>query len=132
MAIAEAVGFGAAVDYLSALGMANVFAHDRELAAYALDRLAQVPDVRVLGPPADKRGGVVAFELGSLHPHDVATVLDRRRGVAVRAGHHCAMPLHRKLGVPASVRASFHCYSLREDVDALIEGLHDARRVFGL
>jgi cysteine desulfurase / selenocysteine lyase len=131
MAIAEAIGFGAAVDYLEAIGMDNVFAHDRELAAYALERLREVPDVRVLGPPAGRRGGVVAFELGSLHPHDVATVLDRR-GVAVRAGHHCAMPLHRKLGVPASARASFHVYSLPEDVDALIEGLHEARRVFRL
>ncbi len=132
MAIAEAVGFGAAVDYLQTLGMANVFAHDRALVREAMERLAEVPDVRILGPSADRRGGVVAFELGTLHPHDVATVLDRRHGVAVRAGHHCAMPLHRKLGVPASARASFHCYSLPEDIDALIQGLHDARRVFGL
>ena len=131
MPVAEAVGLGAAVDYLSALGMEHVFAHDRELADLTLQRLAEVPGVRVLGPPAGRRGGVVAFELGTLHPHDVATVLDRR-GVAVRAGHHCAMPLHHKLGVPASARASFHCYSLPEDVDALIAGLHDARRVFGL
>jgi cysteine desulfurase/selenocysteine lyase len=129
MAIAEAVGLGAAVRYLEALGMDNVFAHDRELAAYAMERMAEVPDLRILGPPADRRGGVVAFTLGDIHPHDVATVLDDR-GVAVRAGHHCAMPLHEKLGVGASARASFHCYSIPEDVDALVEGLHRARRVF--
>jgi cysteine desulfurase / selenocysteine lyase len=130
MAIAEAVGLGAAVRYLEALGMDAVFAHDRELVAYAMERLGEVPDLRILGPAADRRGGVVAFELGTIHPHDVATVLDSY-GVAVRAGHHCAMPLHKKLGVPASARASFHCYSLREDVDALITGLHRAREVFG-
>ena len=129
MAIAEAVGLGAAVDYLEDLGMDAVFAHDRELAAYAMKRLAEVPDLVLLGPPAEKRGGVVAFTLADIHPHDVATVLDGD-GVAVRAGHHCAMPLHEKLGIPASARASFHCYSLREDVDALVTGLHKARKVF--
>jgi cysteine desulfurase/selenocysteine lyase len=129
MAIAEAVGFGAAVQYLESLGMDAVFAHDRELVAYALDRLADVPGLRVLGPSAEHRGGLVAFTMESIHPHDVATVLDQR-GVCVRAGHHCAMPLHEYLGVPASARASFHCYSLREDVDALVAGLHEARRVF--
>jgi len=130
MPIAEAVGLGAAVAFLEELGMEALFAHDRELAAYALERLREVPDVRVLGPAAEKRGGVVAFELGEIHPHDVATVLDHQ-GVAVRAGHHCAMPLHEKLGVHASVRASFHCYSLPEDVDALVRGLHRVREVFG-
>jgi cysteine desulfurase/selenocysteine lyase len=129
MAIAEAIGLGAAVQYLEALGMDAVFAHDRALAAYTLERMKEVPDLRILGPGADRRGGVVAFELGTIHPHDVATVLDTY-GVAVRAGHHCAMPLHHKLGVPASARASFHCYSVREDVDALIAGLHRAREVF--
>jgi cysteine desulfurase/selenocysteine lyase len=129
MAIAEAVGFGAAVDYLTALGMDAVFAHDRELAAYAFERLREVPDLALLGPPPAKRGGVVAFTLGDIHPHDVATVLDGD-GVCVRAGHHCAMPLHEKLGVPASARASFHCYNLPEDVDALVTGLHKARKVF--
>ena len=129
MAIAEAVGLGAAVDYLESLGMEAVFAHDRELAAYAMARLGEVPDLVLLGPPAEKRGGVVAFTLADIHPHDVATVLDGD-GVAVRAGHHCAMPLHEKLGIPASARASFHCYSLPEDVDALVAGLHKARKVF--
>ena len=129
MPIAEAVGFGAAVQYLEALGMERVFAHDRELAAATMDRLREVPDLRILGPPAERRGGVIAFTLGDLHPHDVATVLDDE-GVAVRAGHHCAMPLHEKLGVPASARASFHCYSVPEEVDALVRGLHRARKVF--
>jgi cysteine desulfurase/selenocysteine lyase len=130
MAIAEAIGFGAAVDYLGALGMDRVFAHDRELAASTMERLREVPELTVLGPPADRRGGVIAFTLDGLHPHDVATVLDAE-GVAVRAGHHCAMPLHEKLAVPASARASFHCYTVPEEIDALIRGLHRARKVFG-
>ncbi|TMQ62948.1 MAG: cysteine desulfurase [Candidatus Eisenbacteria bacterium] len=129
MPIAEAIGLGAAVDYLEGLGMAEVFAHDRALAGYAMERLAEVPDLVMLGPPADRRGGVVAFTLGEIHPHDVATVLDDE-GVCIRAGHHCAMPLHAKLGVPASARASFHCYSLEEEVDTLVRGLHRARKVF--
>lgn len=129
MPIAEAIGLGAAVQYLEALGMDNVFAHDRELVAYALERLADVPGLGVMGPAADKRGGLVAFTMEGIHPHDVATVLDQR-GICVRAGHHCAMPLHEHLGVPASARASFHCYSLREEVDALVAGLHETRRVF--
>jgi cysteine desulfurase/selenocysteine lyase len=129
MPIAEAIGLGAAVDYLEDLGMEAVFAHDRALAAYAMERLVEVPDLTLLGPPAARRGGVVAFTLGDLHPHDVATVLDDE-GICVRAGHHCAMPLHERLGIPASARASFHCYSLREEVDALVQGLHRARRVF--
>lgn len=129
MPIAEAVGLGAAVRYLEGLGMEHVFAHDRELVAYALGRLAEVPGLRVMGPAAEHRGGLVSFTMDGIHPHDVATVLDQR-GVCVRAGHHCAMPLHELLGVPASARASFHCYSLREDVDALVAGLHETRRVF--
>jgi cysteine desulfurase/selenocysteine lyase len=129
MAIAEAVGFGAAVRYLEGLGMANVFAHDRELVTYAMERLAEVKGLTVLGPPADRRGGLVAFTLAGVHPHDVASGLDRL-GVCIRAGHHCAMPLHEKLGVPASARASFHCYSTRDDVDALAAGLVRVREVF--
>jgi cysteine desulfurase/selenocysteine lyase len=130
MAIAEAVGLRAAVAFCEELGMDAIFEHDRALAAYALERMPEVPGLRILGPPAGKRGGVVAFELGEIHPHDVATVLDHH-GIAVRAGHHCAMPLHDRLGVPASARASFHCYSVPEDVDALVAGLHHARKVFG-
>ena len=129
MAIAEAVGLGAAVQFLEELGMDHVFAHDQALAGYALERLKEVPGLTVLGPAAEHRGGVVTFTMDGIHPHDIATVLDHR-GIAVRAGHHCAMPLHEVLGVPASARASFHCYSLREDVDALIEGLHHVRKVF--
>lgn len=129
MAIAEAIGLGAAVDFLEGLGMDAVFAHDRELVAYAMQRLAEIPEVKILGPSAEKRGGLVAFELDGIHPHDVATVLDGD-GIAVRAGHHCAMPLHDTLGVPASARASFHCYSVPEDVDALVAGLKKTLKVF--
>jgi cysteine desulfurase/selenocysteine lyase len=129
MPIAEAVGLGAAVRYLEGLGMDAVFAHDRELVAYAMERLAEVPNLHVMGPSADRRGGLVAFTLGDIHPHDVAAVLDAD-GIAVRAGHHCAMPLHERFGIPSSARASFHCYSLPEDVDALVRGLHRARAVF--
>jgi len=130
MPIAEAIGLGAAVDYLERLGREHVFAHDRALAAYTMERLAELPGVTVLGPGPDRRGGVVAFQVEGVHPHDVAAVLDHD-GVCVRAGHHCAMPLHDALGIPASARASFHCYSLEEEVDALIEGLHRVRRTFG-
>ncbi len=129
MPIAEAVGLAAAVRYLEGLGMEHVFAHDQVLAAYAMERLAELPGIRVLGPPAERRGGVVAFTVEGVHPHDVATVLDRD-GICVRAGHHCAMPLHDALGVPASARASFHCYSLTEDVDALVTGLLKVQKVF--
>jgi cysteine desulfurase/selenocysteine lyase len=129
MAIAEAVGLGAAVQWLERLGLESVFAHDRELAAYAMERLGELDGVKLLGPPAARRGGVVAFTVEGVHPHDVAMVLDRD-GVCVRAGHHCAMPLHEHLGIPASVRASFHCYSLREDVDALVDGLRGVRKLF--
>ncbi len=130
MAIAEAIGLGAAVDFLESLGMEAVFAHDQAMAALTMERLREIPEVRVLGPPAHQRGGVVAFTFEGVHPHDVATVLDGD-GVAVRAGHHCAMPLHEKLGIPASARASFHCYSIPEDVEALVRGLHRVREAFG-
>ena len=129
MPIAEAVGLGAAIEYLQRLGMANVFAHDRELVAYGMERMVEVDGLKILGPPADRRGGVIAFTLEGVHPHDIATVLDDE-GICVRAGHHCAMPLHDALGVPASARASFHCYSLREEIDALVEGLQRSRRLF--
>jgi cysteine desulfurase/selenocysteine lyase len=129
MPITEAIGLGAAVDLLRDLGMRHVFAHDRELAAMAIERLRDVPGLRILGPGPERRGGVVAFTLEGIHPHDVATVLDHD-GVCVRAGHHCAMPLHERLGVPASARASFHCYSVPEEVDALVAGLQRAREVF--
>jgi cysteine desulfurase/selenocysteine lyase len=130
--IAEAIGFGAAVDYLNALGMEAVRAHEVELTGYALERLADVPDLVVHGPSDTKlRGGAISFTLADIHPHDLATILDQH-GVAIRAGHHCARPLHRVLGIPASARASLYVYNTPEDVDALIDALHDARRVFGL
>ena len=129
-AIAEAVGLGAAVDYLTGLGMEAVQAHEREIVTYALDRLEEVPGVKVYGPPADRRGGVAAFSLENVHPHDVAQVLDRD-GIAVRAGHHCAMPLHDRYGLPATSRASFYLYNVPEDVDHLIDGLYKVKKVFG-
>jgi cysteine desulfurase / selenocysteine lyase len=129
--IAEAVGLGAAVDYLGNVGMERVRAHERQLAAYALERLAEVESLRVIGPPdADGRGGVISFELRGVHPHDVAELLDRDN-VCIRAGHHCAMPLMRRLGVPATARASFGPYNTRADVDALVDSLGRARDLFG-
>ncbi len=129
-AIIESVGLTAAIEYLEALGMEAVAAHDRELTAYALDRLADVPGLDVYGPSdLSKRGGVISFTLGDAHPHDLATILDSE-GVSVRAGHHCAKPLIRELGVPATARASFYVYNTPQDVDALIDGLAVAADLF--
>ena len=130
-AFVEAVGLGAAVDYLSALGMERVHQHERRLVAYALERLAAVPELTIYGPPADRRGGVVAFTLGEIHPHDLATLLDRE-GIAVRAGHHCAQPLMERYGLPATARASFYVYTTGAEIDALAEALERARSVFAL
>jgi cysteine desulfurase/selenocysteine lyase len=130
--IAEAVGFGAAVDYLQAVGMNKIIAHERELTKYALDRLAEVPDLTVYGPKdVTKRGGSVSFELGDIHAHDIATILDQD-GIAVRAGHHCARPLMKYLEVPATARASFYLYNTVDEIDALVTSLHKARVIFGL
>jgi cysteine desulfurase/selenocysteine lyase len=130
--IAEAVGFAAAIDYLTAVGMDKVAAHEHDLTAYALDRLSEVPDLTVYGPTdLTKRGGAISFSLADIHPHDLATILDQD-GIAIRAGHHCARPLMQYLGVPATARASFYLYNIPEEVDALIESLMTARRVFGL
>jgi cysteine desulfurase/selenocysteine lyase len=129
--IAAAIGLGAAADYLRGLGMDRVAAHERELVTYALDMLErEVPGIVLYGPPAELRGGVVPFNLPGIHPHDVAQVLDRS-GVCVRAGHHCTMPLHERLDLAATARASFNVYSTREDVDALVTGLNEVLRVFG-
>ena len=128
-AITEAVGFGAAVDYLSALGMANVRAHEHALAAYALERLAAIPDLRIYGPPADRRGGVVSFTLGDIHAHDLATLLDRE-GIAIRAGHHCAQPLMERYQLAATARASFYVYTTSAEIDALAAALEQARSIF--
>jgi cysteine desulfurase / selenocysteine lyase len=129
-AIAEAVGLGAAVDYLTSLDMRAVHAHEREIITYAMERLEEVPGITVLGPPSDRRGGVAAFSVEDVHPHDVAQLLDRD-GVAVRAGHHCAMPLHDRFGLPASSRASFYLYNVPEEVDRLIDGLYKVKKMFG-
>jgi cysteine desulfurase/selenocysteine lyase len=128
-AISEAVGLGAAVDYLSALGMERVRAHEHALTVYALERLAAVPGLRIYGPPADRRGGVVSFTLGDIHAHDLATLLDRE-GIAVRAGHHCAQPLMERYGLPATARASFYVYTTSAEIDALAQALERAKDVF--
>jgi cysteine desulfurase/selenocysteine lyase len=127
--IAQAIGFGAAVDYLSKLGMSAIRQHEQEIIKRALEQLEEVPEVRVIGPAAEHKGAVAAFTFADAHPHDVAQILDRR-GVAVRAGHHCAMPLHEKLGLPATTRASFYLYNTPEEIDSLIEGLYAVREVF--
>ena len=129
--IAEAVGLGAAVAFLEEFGMDAVWAHDQEMAALALDALAEVPGVRVHGPRAEQRVALASFEVEGVHPHDVAEILGSV-GVCVRAGHHCTQPLMRRLGVPASSRASFAIHSTREDVDRLVEGLARVREVFRL
>ncbi|MCL6452240.1 MAG: cysteine desulfurase [Alicyclobacillus sp.] len=128
--IAGAIGLGAAVDYLTAIGMDAIRAHDQELTDYALERLRSVPDLTIYGPvEAQQRGGLVTFNLGDIHPHDVSTVLDAE-GVAIRAGHHCAQPLMRFLNVPATARASFYLYNTRSDIDALVHALHSAKEFF--
>jgi cysteine desulfurase/selenocysteine lyase len=130
--IAEAVGLGAAVDYLSALGMERVREHERELTGYLLDRLQEVPGLRFVGPPeAENRGGLVSFTIEGMHAHDIAE-LASRGGVCIRAGHHCAQPLMRCLGVSATARASVGVYNGPSDVDALIDALLAGRRIFGL
>ena len=129
-AIAEAVGFGAAVEYLSSLGMDAIAAHEHEITEYALERLEEVPGVKVFGPDADHKGGVAAFTVDGVHPHDVAQILDQD-GIAVRAGHHCAQPLHEKLGLPATSRASFYLYNTKDEVDLLINGIYKVKELFG-
>jgi len=127
--IAEAVGFGAAIDYVNAVGLEAIEGHEHELTAYALEKLGEIPDIKLYGPPADRRAGIVSFNLGDIHPHDVAQVLDLE-GVAIRAGHHCCQPLMHKLGVAATNRASFYLYTLPDEIDRLVDGLHKARKVF--
>jgi len=129
-AIAEAVGFGAAVDYLTAVGMEAIAAHEHEITEYALERLEEVPGLKVFGPSAQDKGGVAAFTFDGVHPHDVAQILDRD-GIAVRAGHHCAQPLHEKFGITATSRASFYLYSTKDEVDKLVEGIYKVKEIFG-
>jgi cysteine desulfurase/selenocysteine lyase len=128
--IAEAVGFGAAVDYLTDIRVEAIEEHERELVAYALEQLADVPAVTAYGPPPERRAGIVSFNLEGVHPHDVAQILDME-GVAIRAGHHCCQPLMAKLGVAATNRASFYLYTVPEEVDRLVEGLHKAHKLLG-
>ena len=129
-AIAQAIGLAAALRWLDAIGMERVLEHERGIAGYALERLAPVPGLRVFGPPpGPERIGPVSFELDGVHAHDVSEILDRH-GVAVRAGHHCAQPLMQRLGVSATARASFGIYTTEGEIDRLVDGLHDARKVF--
>jgi cysteine desulfurase / selenocysteine lyase len=127
--MAEAVGLAAAIDYLQAVGFDAIAAHEHELAAYALGRLGELPGITLYGPPADRRAGIVSFNVEGIHPHDVAQILDMQ-GVAIRAGHHCCQPLMQKLGVAATNRASFYLYTVREEIDQLVEGLHTVQKVF--
>ncbi len=128
--IVEAVGLGAAVDYLAALGMQNVRAHEESITAYALEGLASVTGLTVLGPQrADQRGGAISFEIAGIHPHDISQVLDSR-GIAVRAGHHCAKPAHRRFGVQSTTRMSSYLYTTPAEIDALVEGLEYTKKYF--
>jgi len=129
-AIAEAIGFGAAVDYLNGVGMDAIAAHEKQITAYAMQRVEEVPGVHIYGPTVEHKGGVVSFTMEDVHPHDIAQILDGE-GVAVRAGHHCAMPLHQKFNLPATTRASFYLYSTNEEVDQLVTALLKVRRMFG-
>lgn len=129
-AIAEVVGLGSAVDYLSGLGFDAIRAHEDELTDYAYESLSEIPGLRIFGPPpGPDRAGVLSFDLEGIHPHDVSTILDRH-GVCVRSGHNCTMPLMTRLDVPATARASLYLYTTRAEVDRLVEGLQDARRIF--
>ena len=130
-AIAEAIGLGTAIDYLSAIGMEEVHAYEQYITGYALEALSEVPGLTILGPSAAQKGGLAAFTVPGIHPHDVAELLDKR-GIAVRAGHHCAMPLHHKFGINATTRASFYVYTTTAEIDQLVQGLHHVRTVFRL
>jgi cysteine desulfurase / selenocysteine lyase len=127
--MAEAVGLGAAIDYLNAIGLDAIEAYEHELAAYALEQLRDVPGIDLYGPPPERRAGIVSFNLEGVHPHDVAQILDGE-GVAIRAGHHCCQPLMAKLGVMATNRASFYLYTVPEEIDQLVTGVEKARKVF--
>lgn len=129
--IAEGIGLGAAVDYLSDLGMDNVHAYEQYITNYALEALSEVDKLQILGPSAAQRGGVASFIIEGLHPHDIAELLDKD-GIAIRAGHHCAMPLHHELGVNASARASFYIHTTTQEVDKLVASLNRAKKIFRL
>ena len=129
-AIAEAVGFGAAIEYISEIGLPAIEQHEHDLTVYAMGRLGELDWVRLFGPPAERRAGIVSFDVAGIHPHDVAQILDWE-GVAVRAGHHCTQPLMARLGVSATTRASFYVYSIPEEVDRLVDGLHKVKKNLG-
>ena len=128
-AIAEVIGLGAAIDYVSGLGLDRIHAHEQRLVEYALESLSEIEGLRVFGPPATRRAGVVSFVVEGIHAHDLATILDRH-GVDIRAGHNCTMPLMTRLDVAATARASFYLYTLPSEIDRLVEGLKDAKRIF--
>jgi cysteine desulfurase/selenocysteine lyase len=129
--MAQAVGLGAALNYLMQIGMDNIYQHEQELGSYLLKRLQEIPDLNLVGPlEMNDRGAVASFTLGEIHPHDLGQYLDSQ-GIAVRTGHHCAWPLTRKLGVQATTRASLYLYNDEQDVDALIEGILGAQKYFG-
>ena len=129
-AIAEAIGLGVAVDYLRATGMDAIHEHEKEMVSYALDRLDEIPGVSVFGPPAEYRGGVISFTLAGVHPHDISQILDSE-GIAIRAGHHCAMPLHEKFNIPATARASFYLYNDFSEIDRLADAINKVKDIFG-
>ena len=129
--IAEAIGLGAAVTYLSGLGLEAIHQHEQSITAYALEALSEIPGLRLLGPPGTQHGGLASFTLEGVHPHDIADILDKS-GIAIRAGHHCAMPLHHRLGISASARASFYVHTTPAEIDHLVAGLHRVREVFRL
>jgi cysteine desulfurase/selenocysteine lyase len=129
--MAQAVGLGAALTYLTKIGMENIHRHEAKLTSYLLNGLSEIEDLRIIGPKTTElRGGAVSFTLGGIHPHDLGQYLDSQ-GIAVRTGHHCAWPLTRKLGVPATTRASVYLYNTTEDLDALISGVLGAQKYFG-
>jgi cysteine desulfurase/selenocysteine lyase len=129
--ISQAIGLGAAIDYLTNIGMDRIAAHEHRITEYAIRRLLEVPELKIIGPAtAEDRAAAISFTLGDIHPHDVGQVLDEQ-GIAVRVGHHCARPVCLRYGIPATTRASFYLYSTEAEVDALIEGLHHVRNFFG-
>jgi cysteine desulfurase/selenocysteine lyase len=129
-AIVEAIGLGVAVDYLKALDMDAVQQHEQEITTYALKQLQEVDGITIYGPDAQQRGGVISFNVKDVHPHDLASILDQEMGVAIRAGHHCAQPLMDRYDLAATARASFYVYTLKEEVDILVQGLHKAQQIF--
>lgn len=128
-AIAEVIGLGAAVDYLNSVGLDRIHAHEQRLAGYAMEALSEIEGLRIFGPPVERRAGVVSFDIAGIHPHDLSTILDRT-GVAIRSGHNCTMPLMTRLDVAATARASFYLYTLPSEIDRLVEGLREAKRIF--